>query len=83
MIRVTEARPLNDDRLWVKFSDGFEGTVDLCALIEADPRPIVAALREPSAFAALRVDVDTVVWDTGFDLAPEFLREVANASVPA
>ncbi len=26
-------------------------------------------------FAALRVALDTVVWDNGFDLAPEFLQD--------
>jgi hypothetical protein len=38
-----------------------------------DPRPIVAALRDPGKFADVRVELDTVVWANGFDLAPEFL----------
>jgi len=33
-------------------------------------------LRDPAVFAALRVDMDTVVWESGFDLAPEYLRSL-------
>ena len=39
-------------------------------LVLADSRPIVAALKDPAAFAAVRVDMDAVVWANGFDLAP-------------
>ena len=42
-----------------------------------------AALRERSAFSAIRVEMDTVVWENGFDLAPEFLRAMAKPCVPA
>jgi hypothetical protein len=47
--------------------------VDLRELVFSDSRPIVAALRAAAAFAAIRVDADTVVWENGFDLAPEYL----------
>jgi hypothetical protein len=40
----------------------------------SDPRPIVAALRVLEVFASIRVEHDTVVWDNGLDLAPEYLR---------
>jgi hypothetical protein len=75
MIWVTDVKALPDYRLHVCFSDGTEGEVDLQGFIESDPRPIVNALRERAAFAAIRVEMDTVVWANGFDLAPEFLRE--------
>ena len=73
MIWVTEAKALQDYRLWLRFSDGSEGNVDLQDFILGDSRPIVAALRDPVVFEALRVEMDTVVWKNGFDLAPEFL----------
>jgi hypothetical protein len=47
--------------------------VDLRDLVMSDQRPI-AALRMPDAVASIRVEHDTVVWDNGFDLAPEYLR---------
>lgn len=83
MIWVTEANALPEFRLRVLFSDGIEGDVDLKEFIAADHRPIVAELRNPAAFAAIRVEVDTVVWANGFDLAPEFLYMRARAHSPA
>ena len=83
MIWVTDAKALPDYRLQVRFSDGTEGNIDLREFIESDERPIVKALRDRSAFAAIRVEMDTVVWENGFDLAPEFLRERLRPSVAA
>ncbi|MBA3902550.1 MAG: DUF2442 domain-containing protein [Rhodocyclaceae bacterium] len=83
MIWVTEAKALPDFRLWARFSGGTEGEIDLKDFIARDTRPIVSALRDPLAFSALRVDMDTVVWDNGFDLAPEFLHAQAKAHAPA
>ena len=79
MIWVTEANALPEYRLRVRFSDGTGGEVDLKEFIAADHRPIVAELRNPAAFAAIRVEMDTVVWANGFDLAPEFLHAKARA----
>ena len=73
MIWVTDAKILPDFCLWVRFSDKSEGEVDLKSFIASDSRPIVVALRDPTAFAEIRVEMDTVVWANGFDLAPEFL----------
>lgn len=83
MIWVTEAKALQDFRLRIRFSDGTEGEVDLKDFIATDSRPIVAALRDPGAFSAVRVDMDTVVWDNGFDLAPEFLYAQAQTHAAA
>ena len=83
MIWVTEAKALPDFRLWVRFSDGTEGEIDLKDFIARDVRPVVTALRDPLVFSALRVDMDTVVWDNGFDLAPEFLHAQLTAQVSA
>ena len=71
---VIEARALQNYTLWVRFDDGVEGEVPLRDLVMADTRPIVVDLREPANFAALKVEHDTVVWENGFDLAPEYLR---------
>ncbi len=71
---VTAARALANYRLWVRFDDGVEGEVDLRDFVMNDPRQIVVALRVVDAFASIRVEHDTVVWQNGFDLAPEYLR---------
>jgi hypothetical protein len=83
MIWVTDAKALPDYWLRVRFSDDREGDIDLKQFIESDARPIVTALRDRAAFAAIRVEMDTVVWGNGFDLAPEFLRARAKPCVPA
>jgi hypothetical protein len=67
---VTDAKALPGYRLWVRFSASSEGEVQPKDFVFADARPIVVALREPAAFNAIRVDMDTVVWANGFDLAP-------------
>ncbi|MFN9031742.1 MAG: DUF2442 domain-containing protein [Betaproteobacteria bacterium] len=83
MIWVTDAKHLGDFRLRLRFSDGAEGEVDLGRLITTDTRPIVMALRDPAVFAAFSVDMDTVMWRNGFDLAPEYLYAQVKAAATA
>ena len=83
MIWVTDAKALPDFCLWIRFSDNTMGEVDLRNFVASDPRPIVAELQDPAAFAAIRVEMDTVVWANGFDLAPEFLHAKVRARAPA
>jgi hypothetical protein len=82
MIFVTDAKALTDYRLWLRFSDGRTGEVDLRAFVFNDARPIIAELQDPDLFESIELDMDTVVWANGLDLAPEFLydRMVANGS---
>lgn len=80
VIWVVDARALQPYRLWVRFSDGAEREVDLRKFVFSDSRPIVAALRDPAVFTRLRVQSDTVTWDNGFDLAPEFLYDLNAAA---
>jgi hypothetical protein len=75
MVWVTAARACPEFRVWVRFSDGAEGEVDLGDYLRKDHRTVVRALLDPALFASLKVDLDTIVWSNGFDLAPEFLRE--------
>lgn len=83
MIWVTDAKHLATYRVWVRYSDGTEGEIDLGELVLNDTRPIVTALRDPAVFAALRVDNDTIAWNNGFDLAPEYLYARAKAAAAA
>jgi uncharacterized protein DUF2442 len=83
MLWVTDAKALPDYRLWVRFSDKTEGEIDLKDFVASDARPIVAALHDQTAFSAIRVEMDTVVWANGFDLAPEFLYARAKAHASA
>jgi hypothetical protein len=72
-LHVTEAKYLRDYVIWLRFNDGAEGEVDLEAELEGE---VFGPLRDLEQFKKFRVDpeLDTVVWDNGADLAPEFLR---------
>jgi len=80
MIWVTDAKALPAYRLWVRFSDGAEGEIELERFIFDDTRSIVRALRDPATFARVQIAHDTVTWDNGFDLAPEFLYDRKRVS---
>lgn len=83
VVWVTEAKALPGFRLWLRFSDAASGEVQLREFVETDQRSIVRQLRDPVAFADLRVEADTVVWGNGFDLAPEFLRSRLESNAAA
>jgi len=83
VVWVTEARALPGFRLWLRFSDAACGEVNLRDFVEMDHRSIVRQLRDPVAFADIRIDADTVVWGNGFDLAPEFLRACLESNAAA
>lgn len=71
-VAVAEARHLGEYRIHVKFNTGEAGEVDLRDLVFK--YPIAAPLRDPAAFAGFRLDTwPTLVWDCGFDVAPETL----------
>ncbi len=74
MIKLLEARILTGFKVWLRFSDGTEGNLDLAGELHG---PIFEPLRDPSYFAQLRVDpeLDTITWPNGADFAPEFLYE--------
>ncbi|NOT02000.1 MAG: DUF2442 domain-containing protein [Phycisphaerales bacterium] len=59
-----------------KFEDGVEGDVDLTDELWGD---VFEPLKDPALFRDFRLDkeLNTVIWPTGADLAPEFLYERA------
>jgi hypothetical protein len=80
MPRLVEARHLRDFVIWLRFSDGAEGEVDLAGELEG---PVFEPLRDPSYFRLLTLNpsLHTIAWPNGADLAPEFLYE--RVRVPA
>ncbi len=74
ILHVREAKYLHDYVIWLRFNDGAEGEIDLEAELEGE---MFAPLKDPSLFRQLRVDpeIQTIVWENGADLAPEFLYE--------
>jgi hypothetical protein len=74
ILHVTEAQHERDYVIRLKFNDGAEGFVDLAGELRG---PMFAPLRDVEKFKAFKVDpeLNTLVWDNGADLAPEFLHD--------
>ena len=77
--RVTEARYISGRTIWLRFSDGAEGEVDLSAEIHGE---VFEPLRDTEYFLRFEVnrELGTIVWPNGADFAPEFLRAAARVA---
>ena len=76
-ITVRRARYIDDYRIWLDFSTGESGEVDLKELVWKFPA--AAPLREKSEFAIFFLDEwPTLAWDCGFDVDPEYLYTLAT-----
>lgn len=74
ILHVKQAKYLHDYVIWVRFNDGTEGEVDLSGELEGE---IFGPLKDLQMFKSFNVDpvLETIVWENGADLAPEFLYE--------
>jgi len=71
-ILILEAKYITDYRVFLKFNTGEAGEVDLKDLVFE--YKIAEPLRDPKEFSRFRLDSwPTLVWDCGFDVAPESL----------
>ena len=74
--RLARATYLRDYKIHVTFDDGREGIIDLEGELWGE---VFEPLKDTDVFRCFRMDpeLDTIVWPTGADLAPEFLYERA------
>jgi hypothetical protein len=72
---VTSVEYVSGYKLRLGFEDGSVKVVDLAAHLDGE---MFEPLRDLRLFktAKLNADIDTVVWDNGADMAPEFLYEI-------
>ena len=79
-LHVIEAKYLRDYTIWLRFNNGTEGEVDLEGELEGE---VFGALRDLERFKKFHVDpeIETIVWENGADLAPEFLYEHVKTTV--
>jgi hypothetical protein len=74
ILHIKEAKYLHDYTLWLRFNDGAEGEADLSAELDGE---VFEPLKNVDMFRNFQVDPDlqTIVWENGADMAPEFLYE--------
>ena len=67
-------------QLHLQFEDGSWRSADLERHLNGE---MFEPLRNPAQFASVRLnpDIDTVVWDNGADMSPDFLYEISSPVV--
>jgi Protein of unknown function (DUF2442) len=69
-VHVSAVEYLGEYRLWLRFSNGVEGVVDLESELYGE---IFQPLRDKTLFQQVYLTSRTVEWPNGADFAPEFL----------
>ena len=77
--RVIDARYVGEKTVWLRFTDGAEGEVDLSAELHGE---VFEPLLSDEYFRSFKLDPDlkTLVWPNGADFAPEFLRSALRVA---
>ena len=80
ILHVVDVKYVRDYIIWVRFNDGIDGEVDLSAELEGE---VFGSLKDKDLFKTVKVDplLQTIVWDNGADLAPEFLYDNLKISI--
>jgi hypothetical protein len=70
---IVKGRYVSGYTVWLRFSDGAEGEVDLAKELHG---PVFEPLKNIEVFRQFVVhpELKTLVWPNGADFAPEFLR---------
>lgn len=79
---ITSVEYLSEYRLRIGFDDGAFRVVDLQSHLHGE---VFQPLQDLTRFRTARLDpeLDTVVWDNGADMAPEFLYEIGVPTTDA
>ncbi len=82
MLSVTHAQYMQPKTLKVTFNNHEEYLIDFSDTIKKDHRQIWQQLADDNLFKKFSIDHDTVCWDNGLDVAPEYLYFLANKNNP-
>jgi hypothetical protein len=74
MVEVLRVKALGEYRLWLRFTDGSEGTRDFSEMI-ARGGPMVEPLKDTVYFARVFVELGALIWPNGFALDPIALHD--------
>jgi hypothetical protein len=69
---VTNVTPSDDYTLRIEFDNGEHGTLDMKPYLDFG---VFQRLKDRNAFERVRVSFDTLEWDSGIDLDPEFIYD--------
>ncbi len=69
---IISVEPMSDYKVFVRFDNGERGGLDLEPFLEFG---VFRRLKEAEVFPRVRVAFDTIEWDVGVDLDPEFVCE--------
>jgi hypothetical protein len=76
---VVSATPKSDMIISIRFSDGFEGELNVKPFITTG---ISQKLSDPEIFKKVQVDdFGGISWPNGFDFCPNFLRQYLQSRV--
>lgn len=76
MLVPTEVKPLAGYRIWLRFSDGVEGEIDLSHLAHAEP---FQAWQDRAFFESVKICGNSIVWSTTLDFnANSFYLELTG-----
>jgi hypothetical protein len=71
-IHVTNAKYIDNYKVWLSFNDGAQGEVDLSTELYGE---VFEPLKDIDFFKSFKLEGHTLSWKNGADFAPEFLRE--------
>lgn len=72
-IRIKGVRPMEDYKLWLRFSTGEAKIFDFKPLLE---KPVFAPLADKTVFQRVYIDYGVTVWNDGdIDVSPKFLYD--------
>ena len=76
--KLESAEYVADYRIRLRFADGRHGVIDLTEELWGE---VFEPLKDTAVFRRFRLDkeLNTIAWETGADLAPEYLYEKAAA----
>ena len=73
IISISGVRPLNNYKLWVRFSTGESKVFDFSPLLS---EPCFMPLRDKNVFSGVYIDYGIIVWNDGdIDIDPQYLYE--------
>ena len=77
---VKEVVPRDDYTLFVVFGNGENGILDMKPILDFG---VFRRIKDYENFRRVRISFDTIEWDCGVDLDPEFIYAKCREHLPA